>query len=145
MNLFSKGSSYQIVSIDKFLSQLYVTTQSWKVISSQHFFQKLNPNQNILKTNTCRVEIFYYTSRRVVKANHNKVIVRLSEMRSILISRKHKIHVIPKVKDYATSIVCKSRLIQSSSISNPTLVVSKYSNVILNKFKAVKFTKFTLS
>jgi len=56
-----------------------------------------------------------------------------------LISKKHEVHVISEIKDYATPVVSKSSLTQSSSISNPTLVISKYSDVISSKFKAVKF------
>ena len=47
--------------------------------------------------------------------------------------------VTPEVEDYATPIVCKNSLTDFSR-SKPTLVVSKCSNVIPSKFKAVKFT-----
>ncbi len=60
-------------------------------------------------------------------------------MRSTLISRKYKVHITSEDKDYTIPVVCKSSLIQSSSISNPTLVVNKCNNVISNKFKVVKF------
>ena len=43
-------------------------------------------------------------------------------------------HITPKVKDYIIPVVCKS------SVNNPTLVVSKCSDVIPCKFTAVKFT-----
>ncbi len=56
-----------------------------------------------------------------------------------LVSRKCKVHVTPEVKDYTTSVVSKSKLTKFSSISNLTLIVSKCSDVILCKFKAVKF------
>ncbi len=49
-------------------------------------------------------------------------------------------HVIFENKDYTTLVVSKSKIIQFSSISNPTFVVSKCSDIILNKFKIVKFT-----
>ncbi len=49
-------------------------------------------------------------------------------------------HVTLKVKYYAILIVCKNSLTDFSSISNPTLIISKCSDVIPNKFKAVKFT-----
>jgi len=81
-----------------------------------------------------------YTLRRVVKANHNEIIVRLSEVRSILVSRKCKMHVTPEVKDYTTLVICKNSLTDFISVSNPTLIVSKYSNIISCKFKVVKFT-----
>ncbi len=48
--------------------------------------------------------------------------------------------VTPKVRDYATPVVSENILTDFSSVSNPILVVSKYSNVIPCKFKAVKFT-----
>jgi len=50
------------------------------------------------------------------------------------------VHIISKVNNYATLIVCKNSLTDLSSVSNSTLVISKYSNVIPSKFKAVKFT-----
>ena len=140
MNLFSEGNSYPVVSIGKFLSQLYVTTQPRKAISNQHLFQRLNPSRVVLKTNTCRVENLITHSRRIVRANHSESIVRPSEVHSILVREvKCEVHVISEVKDYATPIVCKNSLTDFSSVSNPTLVVSKCSDVISCKFKAVKF------
>ena len=103
MNLFSKGNSYLIVSIGKFLSQLYIFTQPRRAISSRHFFQKLNPSKVVLRTNTYRAENLITYPRRVIKANRSKSIIRPSKVHSIL-------------------------------------VVSKYSDVISCKFKAVKFT-----
>ncbi len=85
------------------------------------------------------MEISYYIFRRVVRANRSESIVRSSEMHSILISKKCEVHITPEVKDYATPVVCKISLTNFSSISNPTLVVSKCSNIISSKFKAVKF------
>jgi len=93
-----KDSSYLVISIDKFSNQLYITIQSKRVISNQHFFQKLNLSRVILKTNTCRMETSYYIFRRVVRTNHNKVPVRLSEVHLILISKKCEIHIISKDK-----------------------------------------------
>ena len=60
-------------------------------------------------------------------------------MYSTLISKKCEVHVIPEVKDYITSIVSKSKLTKSSSLSNSTLIVNKYNDVIPYKFKIVKF------
>ena len=60
-------------------------------------------------------------------------------MRSTLVNKKCKVYVTPKVKDYVISVVSKSKLIKSSSINNSILVVSKYSDIISSKFKAVKF------
>jgi len=59
---------------------------------------------------------------------------------STLEVRKWEVLVTPEVRDYATPVVCKNSLTDSSSISNSTLVVSKCSDVIPCKFKAVKFT-----
>ncbi len=53
--------------------------------------------------------------------------------------RQREVLVTPEVRDYATPVVCKNSLTDFSS-SNPTLVVSKCSDVIPYKFKAVKFT-----
>jgi len=59
---------------------------------------------------------------------------------SILVSRKHKVHITSKVKDYVIPVVYKNSLTDFSSVSNLTLVVSKYSDVIPSKFKVIKFT-----
>ncbi len=82
-----------------------------------------------------------YVPRKVVRANHSKSIIRLSEMHSTLISEvKHEMYVTPEVRDYATLVVCKNSLTDLKNVSNPTLVVSKCNNVIPYKFKVVKFT-----
>ncbi len=60
--------------------------------------------------------------RRVVRTNRSESIVRPSEVHSTLKVRKREVLVTPEVRDYAT------------------LVVSKCSDVIPCKFKAVKFT-----
>ena len=78
--------------------------------------------------------------RRVVRANRSECIVRPSEVHSILKVRQREVFVTPEVRDYATPEVCKNSLTNLSSDSNPTLVVSKCSDVIPCKFKAVKFT-----
>ena len=130
MNLFSKGNSFPIISIGKFLSQLYVTILSRRAISSRRFFQRLNPRQVVLRIDTCRVKTFCYASRRVVRANHSESIVRPSEVRSTLISKKREVHITPEVKDYVTLVVYKNSLIDFSSVSNPTLVVSKCNDII---------------
>jgi len=57
-----------------------------------------------------------------------------------LVNRKCEVHIIPESKDYATLVVSKNSLIDFSSVSNQTLVVSKYSDIIPCKFKVVKFT-----
>ncbi len=59
--------------------------------------------------------------RRVIRTNRSESIVKLSEMHSTLEVRKREVLVTPEVGDYAT------------------LIVSKYSDVIPCKFKAVKF------
>ncbi len=53
----------------------------------------------------------YYAPRRIIKANHSEVIIRLSEVYSILISRKYEMHVIFIDKEYVTSVIYKSSLI----------------------------------
>ena len=78
--------------------------------------------------------------RRVVRANHSESIVNLSEVHSTLIVSKQEVLVTPEVRDYIIPVVCKNSLTDFSSISNLILVVSKYSDVILSKFKTVKFT-----
>ncbi len=85
------------------------------------------------------MKISCYIPKRVIRTNHNEAIIRPSEIRSTLVSRKREVHVISEDKDYTTLIVSKSKITQSSSVSNPTLIVNKCSNVILSKFKAVKF------
>ncbi len=61
-------------------------------------------------------------------------------MHSTLVVRQWEVLVIPEVRDYATPVVCKNSLTDFGSESNPTLVVSKCSDVIPCKFKTVKFT-----
>ncbi len=138
MNLFSKGNSYPVVSIGKFPSQLYVATQTRRSISSRRLFQRLNPSQVVLRTNTCRAENLVTHPRRVVKATRSESIVRPSEVHSTLAVKQREVLVIPEVRDYATPVVCKNSLTDFSS--NQTLVGSKCSDVISCKFKAVKFT-----
>ncbi len=60
-------------------------------------------------------------------------------MHSTLVVEQREVLVTPEVSDYATPVVCKNSLTDFSS-SKPTLVVSKCSDVIPGKFKAVKFT-----
>ena len=92
-----------------------------------------------MRINTCRVENFVTHLKRDVRANHSKSIVRPSEVHSTLVVSKREVLVTPEVRDYATPVVCKNSLINFSSVSNPTLVISKCSDVIPCKFKAVKF------
>ena len=86
------------------------------------------------------METSCYAFRRVVRANHSESIVKLSEVHSTLVSRKYEMHVTLKVKDYATPIISKSKLTESSNVSDLTFVVSKCNDIISSKFKAVKFT-----
>ncbi len=82
----------------------------------------------------------YYASRRVVKANHSESIVRLSEVHLILVREvKREVYVTLEVKNYIIPVVCKNSLTDFSSVSNPTLVISKCSDIISCKFKVVKF------
>ena len=54
--------------------------------------------------------------------------------------RKREVLVTLEISDYATPVVCKDSLTDFNSVSNLTLVVSKYSDVISYELKAVKFT-----
>ncbi len=76
--------------------------------------------------------------RRVVRANHSESIVRLSEVHSTFVVSQREVLVTPEIKDYAISVVYKNSL-TDFSVSNLTLVVSKCSDIISCKFKAVKF------
>jgi len=75
------------------------------------------------------VKTSYYASRRIIKSNRNEVIPTLIKKRSL-----HN-----QSNDYATFIEKRS-LIKSSSKVQPTLIVMKYNEIILSKFKIVKFT-----
>ena len=90
MNLFSKGNSCPVVSIGKFPSQLYITTQPRRAISSRRLFQRLNPSRVVLRTNTYRMENLVTYPRRVVRTNYSKRIVRLSEVHLILVVKNKK-------------------------------------------------------
>ncbi len=85
------------------------------------------------------MKISCYAPRRVVKANHSKSIVKPSKVHSTLVSRKCEVNITPEVKDYTIPVVCRNSLTDFSSISNPTLIVSKCNDIILCKFKVVKF------
>ncbi len=78
--------------------------------------------------------------RRVIRANHSKSIVRQSEMHSTLVVSKREMLVTLEVRNYTTLVVCKNSLTNFNSVSNPTLIVNKCSDVIPYKFKAIKFT-----
>ena len=78
--------------------------------------------------------------RRVVRANRKESIEKSSEVYSIPVVSKREVLVTSKVRDYTTPVVCKNSLTNFSSKSNPTLIVSKSSDIIPCKFKAVKFT-----
>ncbi len=138
-NLFSKGNSYPVVSIGEFPKQLYVTTLIRGAGSHRRLCRRLNQRRIIVRHNTYRAENLVTQSRGVVRANRSESIVRPSEVHSSLeVSEKREVLVTPEVKDYATPVVCKNSLTNLSS--NPTLVVSKCSDVIPRKFKTVKFT-----
>ncbi len=102
-------------------------------------WQQLNPRRVVLRYHTCRAENLVTHPRRVVRANRNEDIVRPSEVHSTLEVSQREVLIIPEVRDYATPVVCKNSLTDFCS-SNPTLVVSKCSDVIPCRFKAVKFT-----
>ncbi len=109
------------------------SSQRWRL------WQQLNPRRVVLRYNTCRVENLVTHPRRVVRANRSESIVKPSEVHSTLEVRQREVLITPEVRDYATPVVCKNSLTNFSS-STPTLVVSKCSDVIPCKFKAVKFT-----
>jgi len=50
-----------------------------------------------------------------------------------VIEVSRKVHVTPEVSDYITPVICKNSLTDFSSVSNPTLVISKYSDVSLRQ------------
>ena len=81
-----------------------------------------------------------YVSKKVVRTNFNESIIRLSEVHLTLIRRKREVHITLEVKDYTILVVCKNSLTNFSRVNNPTLIVSKCSDVVPSKFKAVKFT-----
>jgi len=78
--------------------------------------------------------------RRVIRVNRSERIVKPSEVHSTLVVNKGEVLIIPEVKDYAIPVVYKNSLTDFSNVSNPILVVSKYSDIIPYKFKVVKFT-----
>ena len=91
-----------------------------------------------MRYSTCRAENLVTQPRRVVRANRSESIARSSEVHSTLVEQR-EVLVTPDVSNYATPVVCKNSLTNFSS-GNSTLVVSKCSDVIPCKFKAVKFT-----
>ncbi len=105
----------------------------------KRLWQQLNPRRVVLRYNTCRAENLVTHPRRVVRANCSERIVSPSEVHSTLVVEQREVLVTPEVRDYATPVICKESLTNFSS-SNPTLVVSKCSDIIPCKFKAVKFT-----
>ena len=95
----------------------------------KRLWQQLNPRRVVLRYNTCRVKNLVTQPRRVVRANRSESIVVPSEVHSNLVVKQREVLVIPEVRDYATSEVSQKSLTHFSS-SNPTLVVSKCSDVI---------------
>ncbi len=85
------------------------------------------------------MKTFCYIPKRVIRAKCSESIVRPSKVHSTLEVKKCEVYITPEIKDYTTPEVCKNSLIDFSSVSNPILVVSKSSDVISSKFKAVKF------
>ncbi len=118
---------------------MYAINRSRRSSQRKRLWQQLNPRRVVLRYNTCRAENLVTYPRRVVRANRSKDIVRPSEVHSTPQVRQREVLVTPEVRNYATPVVCKNSLTDFSS-SNSTLVVSKYSDVILSKFKVVKFT-----
>ena len=81
----------------------------------------------------------YYASKRVIRANRSKSIVRPSKVHSPLVISKQEVLVIFEVRDYVIPVICKNSLTDFSSVNNSTLVINKCSDVIPCKFKAMKF------
>ena len=118
---------------------MYAINRPRRSSQRRRLWQQLNPRRVVLRYNTCRAENLVTYPRRVVKANRSESIARSSEVHSTLVVEQREVLVTPEVSDYATPVVCKNSLTDFSS-SKPTLVVSKCSDVIPGKFKAVKFT-----
>ncbi len=119
---------------------MYTINYSRRSSQRKRFWQQLNLRRVILRYNTCRAENLVTHPRRVVRANRSNSIERPNEVHSTLVVSKREVLVTPEVRDYTTPVVCKNSLTDFSSVSNPTLIVSKCSDVIPCKFKAVKFT-----
>ncbi len=117
---------------------MYAINRPRRSSQRKRLWQQLNPRRVVLRYNTCRAENLVTHPRRVVRANRSESIVRPSEVHSTLVVGQREVLVTPEVRDYATPVVCKNSLTDFSS--NPTLAVSKCSDVIPCKFKAVKFT-----
>jgi len=118
---------------------VYAINRPKRSSQRKRLWQQLNPRRVVLRYNTCRVENLVTHPRRVVRANRSKSIERPSEVHSTLEVRQQEVLVTLEVRDYATPVICKNSLTDFRS-SNPTLVISKCSDVIPCKFKAVKFT-----
>ncbi len=110
---------------------MYAINRSRRSSQRKRLWQQLNPRRVVLRYNTCRSENLVTQSRRVVRANRRESITVPSEVHSTLVVEQREVLVTPEVRDYATPVVCSS---------NPTLVVSKCSDIIPCKFKVVKFT-----
>ncbi len=118
---------------------MYAINRPRRSSQRRRLWQQLNPRRVVLRYNTCRAENLVTHPRRVVRANRSESITRPSEVHSTLVEDQREVLVTPKVRDYATPVVCKDSLTNFSS-SKRTLEVSKCSDVIPCKFKAVKFT-----
>ncbi len=101
---------------------MYAINRPRRSSQRKRLWQQLNPRRVVLRYNTCRAENLVTHQRRVVRAKRSESIVRPSEVHSPLEVEQREVLVTPEVKDYST------------------LVVSKCSDVIPSKFKAVKFT-----
>ncbi len=132
-NLFSKGSS----TLRKYY-KVYAINRPKRSSHRKRLWQQLNPRRVVLRYNTCRATNLVTQQRRVVRANRRESIVEPSEVHSHLVVEQREVLVTPEVKDYATPVVCKNSLTYFGSDS--TLVISKCSDVIPSKFKAVKST-----
>ncbi len=119
---------------------MYAINRPRRSSQRRRLWQQLNPRRVVLRYNTCRAENLVTHPRRVVRATRSEDIVKPSEVHSALEVSKREVFVTPEDSDYATPVICKNSLTDFRSESNLTLVVSKCSDVIPCKFKAVKFT-----
>ena len=119
---------------------MYAINRPRRSSQRKRLWQQLNLRRVVLRYNTCRAENLVTHHRRVIRATCSESIVRPSEVHSTLEVRQREVLVTPEVRDYATPVVCENSLTNLSSESKSTLVVSKCSDVIPCKFKAVKFT-----
>jgi len=128
-----KDSSNPVIIIEKFSSQLYITTLNWGSIWKTHLCKRLNTNEVVVNTNICRIEKSCYISKRIIRANTSEVHLTLIRV------SKYKVHIISEEKEYIIPEVVESKLIKSSKKIQSTLIKIKCNKLIPCKFKIMKF------